>query len=176
METVQHTHTSAKTYVKRAVWLVVLAGIARFVSYSIEQYNKAGAAEGIVVCDETNCLLTLHIHADIEFDLCGQSPTLPREHGALDALHTHKEKNYLHFHDRVALDTAKYKETGEKVWQYEKSLSVQEVIDVFALNPMTYCQTDEVEITVLNNELPVAEGLQYNWRDGDNLKLIYTKK
>jgi len=120
--------------------------------------------------------LTTHIHADIKFDLCGQTPVLPRETGPLDGLHTHKEKNLLHFHDRIDLDTQKYKETGEKIWQYEKSLTVQEAVDNFGLSPMTYCQTEEVEVSVLNNDLPVAEGLQYNWKDGDNLSLVYTKK
>lgn len=165
-----------KTYLKWSARLVLLAWIIWFVSYSIEQYNLQGAAEGIVVCDQTSCILTTHIHADIEFDLCGQNPTLPRETGPLDGLHIHKEKNYLHFHDKINLDTARYRETGEKIWQFEKSLTIQEVIDVFALHPKTYCQTESIIIEVLVNDLPAPGGLLYNWKDGDTIKLIYKTK
>ncbi len=169
-------HPTALTYLKWAGWLVVLAGVARFFSYSIQQYNSEGASEGIVVCDETSCILTVHIHADIAFDLCGEHITLPRETGPLDGLHTHKEKNYLHFHDKVPMNFEKYKASKEKEVLFDKRLTLQEILDVFALNPTTYCGSEEVTTTWQVNGAEPQEGVQYNWKDGDDITLTYTKK
>ncbi len=45
----------------------------------------------------------MHIHSDIHLTICGQKFDFPRETGPLSGLHTHKEKNYLHFHDKIPL-------------------------------------------------------------------------
>lgn len=154
--------------IKIVLYLVILAIVSYVIFFSIREYRKEAEAMGIVVCGENECIKTMHIHADINFDLCGKTVDLPRETGALNGLHTHKEKNYLHFHDKVKLNA----ET--KVQELDERLAVQEVIDTFELNPEIYCGTSEVEVSVLVNEQ--LSDLNYNWKDDDKIKLIYKTK
>lgn len=142
-----------------AVWLIV---------FSLREYDRQQAALGIIVCnDKGDCIKTVHIHADVEFDLCGQTYILPREGGVLSGLHTHKEKNYLHFHDELKLDPVTRKELSDK------RLSLQEIIDMFELDPQEFCGRADVEISALVNGQEPAEGLDYNWNDGDDMTIIF---
>lgn len=159
-----------KKLLKIGAWILALAGIAWVVAYSVEQYNAQNAAEGILICNEGECFKTIHIHSDIEFDLCGESYTLPRETGPLDGLHTHKEKNYLHFHEKVDVDA----ETLENL--YHESLSAQEVLDIFELEPSDYCESDNVRIYVTVNGEEPEEGLEYNWVDGDDIVIYFEEE
>jgi len=94
---------------------------------------------------------------------------LPRETGPLNGLHTHKERNYLHFHDSVGLDF----ETKEQ--QYDSRLTIQEIIDVFEIDMETYCDMSQnPQVTTLVNGAAPADGLQYNWDDGDDIKITYS--
>lgn len=156
--------------IKVALVLVLLVLLAYLIKLSIDEYSKTAGEVGIVVCNDDECIKTLHIHADIEFDLCGNSPVLPREVGPLSGLHTHKESNYLHFHDKLQLDPV------DHVQLYDNRLSLQEVIDVFALDPLEYCNTKEVEVGVMVNGQIPPEGLDYNWVDGDKIEIIYQSK
>lgn len=152
--------------------ILVLAAIVGLGAYSLRQYNAEDAESGIMVCNEagTECTLSLHIHADVAFNLCGQEIILPRETGALDGLHTHKEPNYLHFHDNIHLDPV------TKVHLPDKRLSLQEIMDVFQLSSQKYCETSDIDIIAkVNGQVP-AEGLGYNWKDGDDIELVYQKK
>jgi len=160
---------SKKTKVSPKAVLIILLifAIGYLVKMSIDEYKSQAEAMGIVVCSEEGCIKTMHIHSDIEFDLCGQSLTLPRETGPLSGLHTHKEKNYLHFHDEVQLNS----DTKEQL--FEKRLSIQEVMEIFQIDAGSYCGDSEVKIRVLVNELEPQEGLGYNWKDGDHIKLIF---
>lgn len=115
----------------------------------------------------------MHVHSDIEFELCGSTEfiQLPREEGELSGLHTHKETNYLHFHDSIPLDHT----TREDM--YDKRLTIQEVLDTFAetLEVSKYCDMSrDPQVSVLVNDLAPSEGLQYNWKDGDVIKIIYS--
>jgi len=162
------------TYAKRSLYGLLFIWCGWLVSYSIEQYNLQDG-ENIFICDEEECFQTTHIHSDIRFDLCWASPVLPRETWPLDGLHTHKEKNYLHFHDRVEIDKDLFEQTWDKKWLPEKSLTVKEVIDVFSLEPEKFCDTDDVTITVLVDGQEVSEWLQHNWMDDEEIDLIYTR-
>lgn len=167
--------SSLFTYAKRVLYLLIILALGRWISYVLEEYN-AQDGENIFICDEEECFQTTHIHSDITFDLCGETPVLPRESWPLDGLHTHKEKNYLHFHDRVELDRKVFEETGEKKRLREKSLSIQEVLNVYELDPQEYCWTDDVDIEVMiNGEIPEA-WLEATWVDGDEIKIIFKKK
>jgi hypothetical protein len=162
----KHPETSL---IKKIVTAIVLIAVGILAYYSIGEYNKQKAAEGIVICNtETNeCLKTLHIHSDITIDVCGYEVKLPREIGALNGLHTHKEKNYLHFHDKLPL------EQTSKEQLFDKRLSLQEVLDTFTINPAEHCtgSTPIVTDVTVNGTTP-SDGLQYNWTDGDQISLI----
>ncbi len=158
-----------KTIIKIIVWIIVLGAAGYGIKYSLDAFEKGQAALGIVICDETECQKSMHIHSDVIFDLCETgSISLPRETGPLNGLHTHKERNYLHFHDSIPLNY----ETRED--EYDKRLTIQEIIDVFELDMDKYCdmsRNPQVSVFV-NDEIP-ADGLQYNWVDGDEILIRY---
>ncbi|MDH5596589.1 MAG: hypothetical protein OEY44_00670 [Candidatus Peregrinibacteria bacterium] len=152
---------------KSVLIVLLIVAIGYLVKMSIDEYKSQAEAMGIVVCSEEGCIKTMHIHSDVEFDLCGQSLTLPRETGPLSGLHTHKEKNYLHFHDEVQLNS----DTKEQL--FEKRLSIQELLEIFQIEAGDYCGDSEVKTRVIVNDLEPEDGLEYNWKDGDNIKLIF---
>ena len=157
-----------KSVLKPILFILVIVGLIVLISYSIQQYNSQTEAEGITICKESECIKTLHIHSDITFDLCGKTTTLERETGELVGLHSHKEKNYLHFHDKVQLDP----DTLEQ--RLDERLSLREILKTLDLTPGDYCEGSGLVETIfkVNGEVP-GEGLDYNWKDGDNLHLIF---
>ena len=157
-----------KNILRHLIFILLILGVAVLLYYSVQQYLEQSEATGITICNEGECIKTLHIHSDITFDLCGRSITLPREGGELAGLHTHKEKDLLHFHDKVSVDP------DSKEQLFDKRLSLGEVLEMFELSPDEYCSGPgpfEVIFTV-NGEVP-DEGLDYNWQDGDDLHLIF---
>lgn len=135
----KHHETSL---LKKILTAIVLIAVGNLIYYSIGEYNKQKAAEGIVICNgTTECIKTLHIHSDIEIDVCGYEVKLPREIGNLSGLHTHKEKNYLHFHDKLQLEPA----TKEQL--FDKRLSLQEIFDAFKINPAEHCTGSTAIVT-----------------------------
>ncbi len=168
-----------KKIIKIVAGLLVLGVAVYFGKMAIDEYNRQIEAQGIVVCQDEDCIKTMHIHADIEFDLCGEKLALPREIGPLTGLHTHKERNYLHFHDEVDLDY----QTREQ--EFDQRLSIQEVIEIFGVDPDEHCGTDDVSIRAQvkhsenfkdYDEQWTPVDLDYNWQDGDLIQLIYELK
>lgn len=178
--------SSFKKFLVPAAWIIVIAWWGWLVSYSLEQVKLADAEEEILVCDDQGeCIKTTHIHADVTFDLCGKSTVLPRERGDLAWLHTHKEVNYLHFHDKLALDSksdhAVAPQKGEAFdfdeyfdQPFDKRLSVQELIETYEIDPVEFCGTDDVSIAVEVNGQPSEQWVDYNWKDWDEIVLRYT--
>lgn len=125
-----------KQIIKLVIALILIAGLGYGVWYSLQEYEKAQAALGIIICDheKQECQKSMHIHSDIFFDFCGNSNSiLPRETGPLDGLHTHKESNYLHFHDSIDLDYE------SRVDLPDERLSMAEIIRVFDLENKHEC-------------------------------------
>lgn len=80
--------------------LLVLAGLGL---YSYQQYKTSQIEqEGIVVCSrEGICEKALHIHSALQISICGQNKSLSKDTGELADIHTHKQSNVLHFHERL---------------------------------------------------------------------------
>lgn len=151
--------------IKAVILIVILAAISFLIYFSVREYQEASEAVGITVCKDDECIKSFHIHSDIAFDLCGNTITLPREGGELGGLHTHKEKNYLHFHERVGLDS----ETREQL--FDQRLSLQEVLEMFEIRPEDYC-TGEGPFEAVFKVNGVVQTSDYNWKDGDDIHLI----
>jgi len=154
--------------IKYILILIVLSWLGYGIWYSIEQYNLT--QENITVCGNNGCIRTMHIHSDIHLTICGQKINFPRETGPLSGLHTHKEKNYLHFHDKVPLVS------GEPKIMFDKRLTLAELFEVFKLDPAQICgrPTENLSLNILVNDLPVPEGLLYMWSDGDDIVIEYS--
>ncbi len=147
--------------------IVAVAGVA-LLAYSTWQYQTEGIEQtGIIVCEGQDCLKTVHIHANIVIDLCGTLVTLPRETGPLSGLHTHKEKNYLHFHDRISLDPVTKAELPDQ------RLRIDEVLQVFELELENHCSSN-ASVEVWINGAIAPEGVQTQWKDGDDILLRFS--
>lgn len=83
---------------------MVLLGVI-FFTYSILEYKKISVqSKGLITCAEEKCFWTAHIHTLVRVNLCGQEFSLPKLVGPLSGIHTHTEKNILHWHDKLPAD------------------------------------------------------------------------
>jgi hypothetical protein len=152
---------------KSIIWIIALGALIGLGYFSLKQYRDGQAELGIIICNEGECIKTLHIHANIEFDLCGETHVLAREAGELSGLHTHKEKNRLHFHNQLKLDS------NSKATLPDERLSIRQIMKGYELDTEMTCQGENPAITVLVNGQEPNEKLDYNWQDGDQIKLIF---
>ena len=90
--------------VKVIMYLAVIA-VLILVGYSFYYFNLTSSeSTGITVCEGNECFWAAHIHAELQVLVCGEELYLPLESGDLSATHIHKERNQLHFHERLPVD------------------------------------------------------------------------
>ena len=126
--------------------------------------------EGFFVCNQDGsvCELSQHIHSDIEVSTCGEDVDFEREEGRIDELHTHKEKDKIHWHDRLKVDP-KTREPIEPSRSTIKAFFAQMDYELPSRCPNN--SNPELEVTV--NGLPAEAGLDYTWVDGDQITVNY---
>ena len=87
-------------------WVIFLLFL--LIGWGLMEYYAQKAEQGIVVCEDPvqqkNCVIAMHIHSMVYGSVCGEEINMPREHGPLDATHTHKESNRFHWHDTLSWD------------------------------------------------------------------------
>lgn len=79
----------------------VVLGFLAYHSYG--QYKSSEIeTEGIIVCGKDGtCEKSLHIHSALSVSICGKEQDLAKDRGELADIHTHKQSNVLHFHQRL---------------------------------------------------------------------------
>lgn len=88
-----------RVYGRHAAVLTIV-GIAVVLGISFSVFSRVGAQTGIVVCGEDGrCFWQAHIHSFVIPTVCGEEQRFPTEIGLLSGVHTHEEKNTLHWHD-----------------------------------------------------------------------------
>lgn len=159
------------------VYAVLIAGLVLLLGYSVWAYYGAGGEKGFVVCGEDGCELAVHIHSELEMEICGEPYHLPLENGDLDRQHTHKERDLLHYHSLIMTD-----ESGTEILEPEK-LRVGELFDHLDI-PFTsecfagkcngdLCGDEPGELTMhVNGQKNEAYG-EYSWRDGDVIEIHF---
>jgi len=162
-------------YVGYAAALIVLI----YVGYSVWYYlSNVEEIEEFQVCAEGKCIKTFHVHADISIVLCGKKVMLPLEKGDLAGPHTHKERNYIHFHERLP-----YEPTSGQLLE-----TLPLTLETF-MNEMDmrfnercvaeYCNGDLCPdgkagtVRVFINEQPNTEFGQYIWKDKDEISITF---
>src|SRR3989344_7868594 len=92
----------------KVIAYIIIIFIAAFLVYSYFAYKHSlGEGENFIVCDNTNnCIVALHMHSEVEIKVCSEEIKLPLEAGDKTATHTHKERNLLHFEERLRYDNA----------------------------------------------------------------------
>ena len=154
------------------ILILVIAGVG-FLAYSGFAYEGSQEEqEGFFICNDegTECELSQHIHADIEVNVCGEDIVFLRETGRTDEMHTHKEKNYMHWHARLKVDP----ETREPLGSDKSRTTIQAFFNQVEFTlPESCTNNPNPELTVTVNEQEVPEGLDYTWFDGDNIVVDY---
>lgn len=135
--------------------------------------KNLGGGEGVesekpvIICKPQNappeqqeCFWTAHIHADIKVFQDNKEIPSSFEVGELEGVHTHAEKNKLHWHGLISADP---KTKGVSDWS---PLSVEQL-----LKDMRIAIEDGPQIIVNGEEV----GLMSIWHDGDIIEIRYVK-
>ena len=176
-----------KEPIKIIINIIILALII-LMGYSY-YYFKTTASEttGIVVCEAGECFWAAHIHSLLYIDICGEQIDFGLEEGPLESTHTHKEKNKLHFHERLPVNP----ETKE-VTDFTP-LKIETVLNNFGIETSDGCIAGKcindmcngkVGSWVLNieNEYDVMTAIStieeipledYIWKEGDIITISF---
>lgn len=171
---------SAKKFLYALIAVAAIAAIG-YMIYSVQLYKESGAEEeGLVACDANgeNCIIASHGHAEIEVNICGEDVNFPLEKGDLSKQHTHKERNLIHWHDRLPYD----KKTGTVTdWSAFKLGGFFEQMEMRFNSTCVgnYCNSDRCpsgdagQLKMWINDKENMEFDQYIWKDGDNILIIF---
>lgn len=168
---------------KNITWKPLLYGLGLaiilvFLGYSVKVFYESGGERGFVICGKEGCDIAIHWHSQLYMTVCGDDYHLPLEAGDLDRVHTHKERDYLHFHSLVKTDR-----TGENLLEPEK-LYIGDVFDQLDI-PFTstcfadYCNGDTCpdgstgELSMTVNGIPNQEFDEYTYQDGDEIHITF---
>lgn len=168
-----------KRTVSLSLVLVVLIGL----SYSVYIVYSSGAAQrGVTVCvSENECYWSAHIHAEVTVDICGDdSFRFPVEKGPLNGSHTHEEKNLIHFHERLLIDT----KTQEILDPQPLTLgaffdAMEETLDsekIFDKKNGDLCKGQLSTVKMFVNGRPSSSFRDYIWKDGDKIKIVFDER
>lgn len=153
--------------------------IVTFIVYSVYYYLTAiEKFDEYTVCYEDNCIKTFHIHTTIMIEVCGTLVRLPLETGLLDGLHTHKERNVIHFHERLP-----YNSTTQQVLN-NTPLMINTALNEMDIRFSQQCIKDYCNgrhcsdgkpgtVHFLVNDVPNAEFEKYVWKNGDRVKITF---
>lgn len=167
-------------HIRRAVVLSLLIAAAVGLSYGVFKTHASGAAaEGIIVCPTPgNCLWTAHVHAQLEFSICGEEIRLQVEKGPLDGPHTHEEKNLIHWHERTPIDQATGKlldttplKLGSFFDAMEVAFSDTQIGDKEDGDTCPDGKPGVLKAFV--NGIPIDNARDYIWKDKDVIKIVF---
>ncbi len=156
--------------------VIVLGYIAYSVWYVIANQETV---EEFEVCYADKCIKTFHVHAGINFDICGDNIRLPLEHGPLEGPHTHKERNYIHFHERLPYDPVSGKlleDTPLRLGTFMNEFDLR--FNERCIG--NYCNGDACPdgktgtVRMFVNEQPNNEFEKYVWKDGDEILITFS--
>lgn len=163
---------SMKTIAAIIVGFLVVGLLAFSVQHYYERTEETGEREFFCVGEE--CFVTMHIHTEIEFDLCGEGFDLGREEAALEEAHTHKENNKLHWHAPLPADPQ-----TQEILDYS-NLTLENTFASLGrtLNSTCFenwctgntCNGRASQLTIEVNGVELAvEKEKYIWKDGDKI-------
>ena len=154
--------------VKLIIWSAVILAIVTFLSYSVYFYYASDAESGIISCnDKGECNIAMHIHADINVEVCGKKISFQLEKGDLSGQHTHKERNLMHFHDVTSVDP----KTNELL--RPEDFMIKEFLNQMEFEFPEDCNGEPAELQVFVNNMEREEFLEYPWKDDDKVKVIF---
>ena len=146
--------------------------------YSVSYFYEAGGEKGFVVCGPDGCDLALHSHSQLKMNICGEAYHLPLEAGDLNAQHTHKERDRLHYHALIKTD-----ESGTDIKEPWK-LSAGDLFEQLGLRYtkdcfIDFCNGDKCpggtvgSLRMTVNGVENSEFNDYVWKDGDVILISF---
>ena len=155
-------------YILGALLIIALAGFLIFSVYSYQ--NSEQEKEGFFTCSQDGkvCELSQHIHSQIEVNVCGEKITFPKQKGRLNKAHTHKERNKIHWHEKMQVDPA----TREPLDPTPLKISsfLQQMNYEF---PNKCSDNSNPILSVTVNGSIVDKKLDYTWKEGDAIIIEY---
>lgn len=107
--------------------------------------------------DQQKCYWTAHIHVGVKIFNKGKEVPIGFEQGALEKGHTHAQKNKLHWHGLIPVDT-KTKEFDTSAFRIDKI-------------------PGDLKVSLPGNPRFIVNGKQeegsYLWHDGDEVEIYY---
>jgi len=163
----------------RFLGFIAVLGFTVFLVYSVYTYRSSvEQIEEFEVCYEDRCIKTFHIHADIAVHICGEKTLFPLEHGPLEGPHTHKERNYIHFHERLPYDPVTHRLLNDAPLKVGAFLTEMDL--PFSSRCIgKYCNDDLCSdekagiVRMMVNGAPQLEFDQYAWKDGDDIVITF---
>ncbi len=161
-----------------ACLIIILIVLGLAYSFYVYKKNIGEKGENFIVCkDEDNCIASMHIHADIKVKVCSKEIDFPLEKGELAGLHTHKERNLIHFHERL-----KYDNKTNSIIETDK-LKLGAFFDIMNVKLTNECVADKCNGDSCNgrtgsmkmfvNGVENNEFNNYVWEDKDNIEIIF---
>jgi len=159
--------------------IIILAAVGYLIYAGASYAGSETEQSGVVVCDAdgVTCKISLHIHAQTYPSVCGERLRFPLETGALDRQHTHKERNYIHFHDAILYDI-----NAQEIIETDR-LKLGEFLDNMGVRFTSECLGDKCngdlcgdtpgKLTMTVNGVPNTEFRDYVWKDGDEITITF---
>lgn len=164
----------AKKFRKKILLALILASVILLVAtgfYSYRRFKESGfEEEGFVVCNKEDvCEKSVHIHATLNVSICGENKNLPKETGRLNRVHTHKEQNLLHFHERLRVSP----QTQELINPEPLTIkaAIREILKIELPDQCPDGKPGKLKLTV--NGEPQGKIPDYVWKDGDKIELTF---
>jgi len=167
---------NAKRIVISWIVLLVLLGLL----YSVMQYYAQDPEGGVIVCKDPNhCEVSMHVHADLKVSMCGKEIIFPSERGDLSKVHTHKERNKLHWHDLEKIDpkTKEIVNTSKLTLHAFFEQMRERFTDTCLLER---CNGDSCpgsknpgKVSMMVNGVPNTKFEKYIWKDGDKMVVMF---
>lgn len=157
--------------------LIFLLGLG---IYSYQQYKSSQIeTEGLVICSKDGvCEKSMHIHAELNVAICGKDATPAKDKGDFSDIHTHKETNLLHFHERLQvnpkgeiLDNSPLKLSNAVMALLGMPLSEECIGDKCNGKRCPNGKPGNLKLTV--NGLVQKEIADYVWKDQDKMELRF---
>ena len=123
--------------------------------YSIQTYNKT-EIETVNIPGNIK-----HVDANLEITICGKVFDLPKDRGTLDNIHTHKEKNVLHWHG-----------TGEG----DSDRTTKNLMEIILKDEIPKSCTAKgipIKLDLTVNGQVQTDPQNYIWEDSDKLTLTF---
>ena len=152
--------------------VVVIAAIV-LIGFSLYYFTTiASEEEGITVCEAGQCFWAAHIHTELRVNICGKDIELGLEKGALEATHTHKEKNRLHFHERLPVDPATREITDFTPLQLDTFLeAINLPLTPGCIGDTCNCNGEPGQLSMTINGKTNTEFDKYIWKEGDIIEI-----